>query len=328
MEVKQEQMDLAPASEKPKPKMGFVPWLAGGLGALSIFFFGAAFYHQNDIVIEETMPAVIAAPIDVIGDLVKETVPLNDVEPSGKTPLLPRYVENAAFISPLPKGAKKVVIVIDDVGVTDSSKNVLTLPREVTLSFLPYGKFTNQLARQARARGHEVMIHIPMEPKARLEEPTANPGPNALYVNDEIAEVKVNTFLNIKDLLNISVGANNHMGSRFTGHEAGMRAVMEIMEKERLFFMDSITTGTSMVTRAAKGLDVPVLKRDVFLDHYEGRENVDKALLQLEKTAERLGLAIAIGHPHQNTVDAINDWAKTLKDKGIYLVPVTAALDE
>src|SRR5260370_36422095 len=82
-----------------------------------------------------------------------------------------------------------VAIIIDDVGIDrPRSKRAWELPGPLTMSFLPYAKDLRDQARAARARGHELLLHLPMEPTGR-----ADPGPNALLVSLSDAELKQRT---------------------------------------------------------------------------------------------------------------------------------------
>lgn len=242
----------------------------------------------------------------------------------------PKYVSNAeAGVTTFEK-RPKVAIVIDDVGVHSalSRKADKVLPPEVTFSFLPYGSATMELAKKARKEGREVMIHLPMEPMPRLDEPPIDPGPNALFIDLSPDEMRKRTKINLKDLKDMSVGVNNHMGSRFTSNLEGMKVVLPIIEESGLFFMDSLTTPNSAVEEAAKAVtpNMPLLKRDVFLDHYITEDALRAALLRLEKEAQATGKAIAIGHPHSRTLSVLQDWLPTLPYKGIDLVPITHML--
>ena len=242
----------------------------------------------------------------------------------------PKYVANAeAGVTVLEK-RPKIAIVIDDVGVhkAHSREADRVLPPEVTFSFLPYGGATMELARKARKEHREVMIHLPMEPMPRLEEPPIDPGPNALYIDLSPEEIRKRTHINLAELKDMSVGVNNHMGSRFTSYKEGMEEVLKIVDDEGLFFMDSLTTNESAVEDAAKAVapNMPLLKRDVFLDHYITEEALNKALLRLEDEAREKGHAIAIGHPHSRTLKVLQDWLPTLPYKGIDLVPITHML--
>ncbi len=240
---------------------------------------------------------------------------------------LPRWIANATPVKK-PK-TPYIAIVLDDMGVHEphSANAINKLPKEVTFSFLPYGKATLKQAFKARILGHEIMIHLPMEPQSHAEEPTADPGPAALYLKDDLTLIRDKTKLNLELLSAMAVGVNNHMGSRFTEWPEGMRTVLEVLQSEKLFYLDSLTTANSAVPTAATGLDIPIIKRQIFLDHYQTAEKINSALKKLVLTAKRNGKAIAIGHPHPETVQALITWLPTLKEQGLTLVPISLFIE-
>lgn len=242
---------------------------------------------------------------------------------------LPRYLLNARPSKDVPEEYGKIIIVIDDVGVVErGAKASLTLPPEVVLAVLPYGKYTMDTAFKARVRGMEVMIHLPMQPKTPNNGKAADPGPNALFTHYSIDQIRDLARTNIIPLADLSVGVNNHMGSKFTEYQEGLEEVLKVVQEERLFFMDSVTTANSAVSKAAEGMSLPMLRRNVFLDHEQTEEFVEDALAKLENLARKNGHAIGIGHPHQITIDTINKWASTLEEKKLVLVPITNILTQ
>lgn len=244
----------------------------------------------------------------------------------------PQYVKNARALPMVPPETPKIAIVIDDVGVNAVLSQMAEdkLPPEVTFSYLPYGKTSLPLAAAARQKGREVMIHLPMEPMPRPEEPPINPGEDALYVNLTAPEIRARVRKNLADLQEIAVGVNNHMGSRFTAYKQGLIPALEEINNAGLFFLDSLTTHKSAVREAAAmaAPEMPLLVRDIFLDHYLTEKALIDALVKLEDAARRDGKVIAIGHPHKRTVDVLENWIPTLKHKDIALVPISHILPE
>lgn len=232
---------------------------------------------------------------------------------------------------PLKKGKLYIAIVIDDLGVVEdrSLKSIEELPKEVTFAFLPYGESTDTLSKKAYDKGHEIMIHLPMEAKISASGYIADPGEKALYVNMPLEEVERLTSQNLENLSDISVGVNNHMGSRFTEWAEGMQTVMHEVNKGGLMFLDSLTTSKSAAKTSAKNYpQMPFLRRDVFLDHEVETSKIIQALEKTEKVARTQGYAIAIGHPHIETTEVLRRWVRTLEDKNIQLVPITALIKE
>ena len=215
-----------------------------------------------------------------------------------------------------------IAIVIDDMGLDrPRSSRAVALSPPLTLSFLPYARELREQAAAAHARGHELMLHMPMEPISAA----ANPGPGALLVSFDRAEIlrRLQAALASFDGY---VGFNNHMGSKFTADRAGMDPVLQTAKDRGLLFLDSRTTASSVGDEIAQELAVPSAVRHVFLDDVDSIDNVRAQLLETEHLARRQGFAIAIGHPHDNTLLALSQWLPTLPDKGLAQAPLTAVV--
>lgn len=214
-----------------------------------------------------------------------------------------------------------IAIVIDDVGLDrPRSRRAWELPGPLTMSFLPYAKDLREQAKAARARGHELMLHLPMEPNGRND-----PGPNALLVSSTDAELRQRTNAAL-DSFDGYVGANNHMGSRFTAFQPGMETVMRQFKSRGVMFLDSRTTAQSVGDQMAQEMGVPSIVRHVFLDDEETLDAVRRKLAETEAVARRQGFAVAIGHPHDVTLQALGEWLPTVQGKGLVLAPSSAVL--
>jgi polysaccharide deacetylase 2 family uncharacterized protein YibQ len=214
-----------------------------------------------------------------------------------------------------------VAIVIDDVGLDrPRSRRAWELPGPLTMSFLPYAKDLGEQARTARGRGHELMLHLPMEPTGRND-----PGPNALLVSLSDAELRQRTQTAL-DSFEGYAGVNNHMGSRFTTFRPGMETVLRQFRARGLMFLDSRTTPQSVGDQMAQEIGVPSIVRHVFLDDDEALDAVRRKLAETEAVARRQGFVVAIGHPHEATLQALGEWLPGLQGKGLALAPATAVL--
>lgn len=214
-----------------------------------------------------------------------------------------------------------IAIVIDDVGLDrPRSRRAWELPGPLTMAFLPYAKELKDQLKAARAAGKEIMLHLPMEPTGR-----ADPGPGALLVSMSDNEIGRRTAAAL-DGMEGYVGVNNHMGSRFTTFKPGMQTVLQQVRSRGLLFLDSRTTAQTVGEQIALEAGVPTLPRNVFLDDEETLAAVKRKLAETEGVARRLGYAVAIGHPHDVTIQALAEWLPTLQAKGFVLAPITAVL--
>lgn len=220
-----------------------------------------------------------------------------------------------------------IALVIDDLGPNRKrALRAFNLKAPLTLSFLPYARDLRALVARARAMGHEILMHIPMEP---LEASRHDVGPNALLVDLDRRELVRRLNWNLNRFSGY-VGINNHMGSRFTADRTAMTRVMREIKDRGLLFLDSWTTPDSLGTRLAGRFGVPHVGRDVFLDNERSADDVARQLDLAERIARRDGVAVAIGHPHSQTLAALERWIEGLGQRGITLVPVStvAALRE
>ncbi len=215
-------------------------------------------------------------------------------------------------------GKAQIAIIIDDLGL--SKKKVaqfIKMKEPLTLSFLPYASGINKLAQDGRNHGHEIMLHIPMQPKSDLDS-----GPHTLSSYLSVEEQYERIHLNFSKLDNF-VGFNNHMGSQFTENRQAVSRILKIAKEKGYLVVDSKTSPRSVLQDEAERLNIPNISRDIFLDNIPTQKSVWQELKRLEKIAKKRGHAVAIGHPYKVTILVLNKWLKTLKGKGIEIVPIS-----
>jgi len=216
--------------------------------------------------------------------------------------------------------AKPVIaICIDDLGQDlAGTDKAMALPKEIALSFLPFAETTPFLAEAALRGGHLVLAHVPMQALNG-----ADPGPMALKPGMTREEIASRLGWNLARVPGL-VGINNHEGSRFTANAKDLAPVMAILRARHLFFFDSRTSAESAGVEAAGAAGVMTAARDVFLDDDPQPQAVRAQLDRLEGEAKRNGVAIAIGHPHDVTLQLLAKWLA--EDHGVTLVPLDQAI--
>jgi hypothetical protein len=232
----------------------------------------------------------------------------------------PRWQRHAVAVAPA-DGRPMIAIVLDDVGVNRrGARNAIALPAPLTLAFMTYADGLPEMTAAARAAGHELMLHVPMQPVSEA----MDPGPNVLSGALPRAELMQRLAWGL-DRFEGYVGINNHMGSRFTASPEGMALVMGALKERGLLFLDSLTAGNSVAGQLAARSGVPYAVRDVFLDNEpDDPAAIHRQLAMLEETARARGYAIGIGHPHDGTVAALAQWIPEMQARGFRLVPVSA----
>ena len=238
---------------------------------------------------------------------------------SGALVCLLQFERPEVAIEPPPKevGKPMVVIIMDDLGRSlERAREVVDLDLPVTFSILPGEVLATEAALLAARSGHEVMIHVPMEPQSY---PETNPGSDALLLGQSEAEImkRVRGFFK---KVPYAVGANNHMGSRFTEYRDGMEPVLKVMRERGMYFIDSRTTAQSVVIPLAEDIGVPSTIRDVFLDNDAEVEAISAQIRTLVRLAERQGHAVGICHPYVETIEALRREKRLLRGGTVKMV--------
>ena len=114
------------------------------------------------------------------------------------------------------------------------------------------------------------------------------------------------------------------MGSHLTQLVEPMSWTMGFLKQHHLLFLDSKTSPYSKASIIAKKLGVPVKGRHFFLDNQLTESYINKQFQSLIKHAQTQHFAIAIAHPHPETIQVLLRLIPTLKQKNIELVPLSA----
>ena len=230
-------------------------------------------------------------------------------------------IEDKKALQPLPrkqhpkhqKKVPKLAIIFDDVSFGYQVKEIKKLHLKVTMSFFPPTSIhphTPQLA----AKQPFYMIHLPMEAMHFNKEEAFT-----LHVNDSQAVID-KRIKKIKELFPRVRYINNHTGSKFTANKQAVERLITVLDKNGIQFIDSRTTSKTKVKEIMQEHHHHYMARDVFLDHKGDLLSIKKQIVLAVKIAKKYGAAIAIGHPHPNTIKALQQSKNLLK--GVKLVYV------
>jgi polysaccharide deacetylase 2 family uncharacterized protein YibQ len=255
---------------------------------------------------------------------------ITTVQPSAvPTPPPPHKVQSSSPPSAIHETEKpgtggvasaRLAIIIDDMGSSLSeAQSLAAIKVPLTFSIIPGLRVDKEVAAYAAGKKIETMIHIPMQskgwPAIRLET-------NGLLVTMDADELRERVTGFVQQFPG-AVGANNHMGSKFTEQEEKMAAVLQVLKKNNLFFVDSVTSSESAGLRVAQRLGIRAARRNVFLDNEQESSYILGQLNQAVRQARKNGSAIAICHPHPATIAALAAALPGLAGQGVLLVPVS-----
>ncbi|QOR66926.1 divergent polysaccharide deacetylase family protein [Cytobacillus suaedae] len=188
---------------------------------------------------------------------------------------------------------KVLAIVIDDFGNNmKGTEEMLSLPIPLTVAIMPFMPTTERDAKLAHARGHEVIVHLPLEPK-RGKKSWLGPGAITTDLSNEEIRKRVEEAI---DNVPHAIGMNHHMGSKATEDERVMRIILEVCSERGLYYLDSKTASKSVIPKIAAELSVPYLENNMFFDHQYSSQHINKQASILVRKLENRSPLIAIGH--------------------------------
>jgi uncharacterized protein len=244
------------------------------------------------------------------------------VPPSPPPDVPPAWRRNAAA-APAVDGLPWITLVIDDMGVTHPyTAQAVALPGPLTLAWFPFARDLPAKIADAAARGHEAMLHMPMQ---SYSDSIRQTGPDPLRI-DLPPEVNRALLREAIDAVPNSIGVNNHMGSVATLDPTLMGLVAREVATHGMLFLDSVVVPHSVALGCAEMVGVPAAARDVFIDNVAKPKVIWDQLAATEAFALRYGHAIAIAHPRPHTLAALEVWLPTLAAKGFTLWPLSATV--
>ena len=215
-----------------------------------------------------------------------------------------------------------VIVIVDDFGYSGGSllQGFAELPREIVFAILPDLPFTARSAQIAAETGRDAIIHVPMEAAG------AKISPGKRYLKSGQDEQTVKDMLDsfITQIPN-AIAANNHMGSTATSNRELMTTVLNHLNDKGLYFVDSVTTGSTVGYNLAHTLGYKSIRRNIFLDV---PDNSDATLAQrisdLGRYKGRKEPVIIITHCHnQSKLDALKKFLKQIDEMGVQLTSLS-----
>lgn len=214
--------------------------------------------------------------------------------------------------------APALAICIDDWGYHEKVlAQMVNFPGHLTTAILPGLPFSRTIAEASFKAGHEVILHLPVEPLRKM--PML---PGTLLVGMPLTQVDQLLDEHAATVPHMD-GLNNHEGSKGSADPALMDAVCAWLHGKDEFFLDSMTNPKSVVLASARKAGIPYAARRVFLDDVDQPAAIETQMRQAIAIALKSGSCIAIGHPKLNTMTVLTQMAALCEDQGIDLVRVS-----
>jgi polysaccharide deacetylase 2 family uncharacterized protein YibQ len=246
--------------------------------------------------------------------------PLPIIGPNGRTPA-------QAYARPFTpqQGRPAIAIVIGGLGfnANATTQAIDELPAEVTLSFVPYAQNLQSWIDRARARGHEVMLELPMEP---FDPDADDTGPQTLLASANAQQ----NISRLEQLLSHGTGyfgVTNYQGARFATSAQASAPIVQALRRRGLSFISSGIGQRTALSVEAQRASLPNTAADRIIDARREADAIDDQLLNLEALALQNHSAIGAGFAYPVTMEQVGRWARDVESRGYQLAPASAVLN-
>ena len=218
----------------------------------------------------------------------------------------------------------QISIIVTRLGLSkQNTEKAIMLPGDITLAFTPYARKLSSWIDQSRANGHEVMLMLPMEPTGF---PKSDPGPLSLYSSLKAEQNQARLHWILAQTTGY-IGVVNFLGSRFLNERSLIQPVIKNLQQRGLIFLEDGQALNPISRKIAAENDGLYITSDAVLDKNLDRDDIIATLAKLERLAKTKGSAVGIARPYPVTLSRIRLWARTLNEKGIALVPLSAVMN-
>lgn len=222
------------------------------------------------------------------------------------------------------KGKAKIALVIDDIGYNKPlGLRATELPGAITYAVIPHTPLAKKLAFYALHKNpdKEVIVHMPMQ--SSLGKELGSGG-----LTDDLD--KPQFIARVRDALKevpFAQGLSNHMGSHLTALPEQMQWLMNELNQQDFYYLDSKTSPSDHPQRAAEKSEVPYLQRDIFLDHDPSPEAIKNAFQNAIELAKSRGYAVVLAHPYRSSLNYLERTLPTLDEQNIELTTLGKLLE-
>lgn len=218
-------------------------------------------------------------------------------------------------------GKSQVAIIIGGLGIDRNltRRIIAETPPEVTLSFAAHTNGLQTWVHQARDRGHEVMIELPMEGNNFN---AAEPGAGRAL------KAEASTAVNIRNLdwlLSRAQGyfaITNYNGDRLISSDAAITPILQHLSNAGVGFVYDGSLSSDNLQGQSASANLTYKRAYNIIDNSSDFSAINAELSRLEAAASA-SPQIGVGFALPETVLALKSWMSSLDAKGLELAPAS-----
>ena len=223
-------------------------------------------------------------------------------------------------------GKTQVALVVGGLGVNTivTRRAISELPGEVTLSFAAETPNLQTWVNQARARGHEVLLELPME---SADFNAAEPG--AAYTLMSTGPDSEN-ISNLDYLLSRAEGyfaVTNYGGDKLVKTEKSLSPLLSHLSDAGLGFLYDGLEASARVHTLGNGLGLKTINAQTLLDDRIQNKSAVRSMIKTLKPSTGVKVPIGMGFSYGSTIDGIKEWIVS-KPASVELAPASYAMTQ
>jgi hypothetical protein len=251
--------------------------------------------------------------------------PLDPLALSEATPLgrLPRidangclpWLAHAAAVDPREARPRIGIVVLGlGRGAVVTQRAIEELPASVTLGFMPDSPYLDRWIERARARGHEVLLILPVQgtdttlPALRADAPAAE---NLRRLQGALGRAA--------GYAGVVMPATSPLGAS----DAALRPLLQDVADRGLLLLEVARAGAAIEQLGAE-MGLPYRADAGALDRDPARADMASKLRSLESLARLDGATVATATASRESIEQLVAWAKEVESRGLALAPVSA----
>ena len=269
--------------------------------------------------IDGSSAALVPAPISGLSKMsAYGRIPA--VSANGMTPL-------SAYKRPhsLASGKRPVSVIIGGLGVNRglTTQAINELPADVTLAFAAHAPGLQNWINKARAKGHEVLIELPME---SADFNAAEPGADRALMASRNAAANMRNLDWLLSRAQGYFGVTNYNGDLFLRRADVAAPILDKLARSGLSFISDGSVSAPSLSALSTSARLPFAKGYTLIDPQQDTAIIESELSRLAAQAQNSGGTIGVGFAYPETITAVKNWASGLDSQGLSLAPASSTL--
>lgn len=213
----------------------------------------------------------------------------------------------------------RAAVLVAGIGLdtAESTTAIDSLPGAVSLAISPYATNPDALLTAARAKGHEYLVAVPLEPTGY---PLNDPGPQTLLTAappDENLRRLRWALSRIDGYAGVTGVIGTMRGERLAAMPDQMEPMLTELAARGLFYVDPLDGGGPLSHAWGRHIDLVI-------DESGTAEAIDARLTALEQQARDHGTALGlVMRPTPVALTRLAAWANGVTGRGVALAPVS-----